>query len=504
MLALALAGIAATGGGTGVAQAAGSGGNGLASNQCAVLMGWLQSVKIPNGASPYAAYSGFKFESSAKRSLEDTVIVFSQDFPYAANGGYQLYPELYQLATDGVNWPNMIPDDGSTNPYVVGNPVFASKRHYTMAITSSDVEMADLPGKLADIKNQISWPAGDDSYTLLQRSYNAKSGYDRGGTGGPTDTDWVNVRTYDVHTGDPVPCADIQSTRDVVQRVTPWNTQGFDGIRDLPTLLRPLLPQIKENDSQPPKPNPDLVEFFRLPASGTGAPGSVVPTKADNCANYITANLDQRRIAMIRVPKVPSFQPKNLPQGALYQQTDAQAYNLSVYGQFRQSFNPGTPFTYAIGNEDIRTDQSGGATFVVWPRNLNIIERNIVFRFARSRGFNLLEGNAQSPGLYASSIWVRINGPASTYGGGTYPNANRTGVPCMNGPQDVLPSPLVAQPIGSPFGLLGDEWAATPAFMGTATPQGVQCRTLEFVTNRCQRRLERHMEDTGGSYFVQN
>lgn len=500
---LVLAGAATTGAAPAGAQS--SGGNGLASNQCAVLMGWATSIRLPNGSSPYASYSAFGFKDTEARKLNDTLIVFRQDFPYAANGGYQLYPTTYELPTDGVNWPAMQPDSGSVNPYVPGNPVFAPNRRYTMVAAASDIPQANLPGKFAGVANRISWPSDDaNGYSLLQRSYNAKSGYDRGGTGGPTNTDWVDVRTYDVHTGQPVPCADIQPSRDAVQRFTPWNTTGWDGIRDLPGLLRPIFPQFGENEAQPPKPNPDLVEFFRVPPSGTGLPGGVVPTPADGCANYLSANLDQRRLAVIRVPKIPSYQPKSLPATALYQQTDAQAYNLTIYGQFRESFSPGTPFTYAIGNEDIRTDDTGGATFVVWPRNLNVIERALVFRLARSRGWNLLQGNAQAPGRYAQSMWIRVNGPASTYQGGTYPTASRTGVPCMFGPQATLPagSGLVAQPPGTPFSTLGSEWSATPALMGSATPQGVQCRVLEYLNGRCLRRLQRHISDTGGNYYA--
>ena len=40
--------------------------------------------------------------------------------------------------------------------------------------------------------------SGDRNFLLLGRSYNARRGYDVGGTGGPLNISWADIRTYDL------------------------------------------------------------------------------------------------------------------------------------------------------------------------------------------------------------------------------------------------------------------------------------------------------------------
>jgi hypothetical protein len=511
ILALASPGMAEATTGASVSNAAPAGGqaSSLAPNQCAIFMGWLTSIRLPNGANAYAAYSALAFKGSAQTPLDSVAIVIRQDFPAAAYGGWFLYPKTYTLPTGGITFPNIVPNPGSVNPYTAGTPIFARNRGYTIVMTADSVQQNQLPGPLKNIANHIYWPAGSNSFTLLGRSYNAKAGYDTGGTGGPLKISWADFRTYDLKTGKPIDCANVEPTRNLAQRLSPWNTVGYSGLRSLPNLLTPLLPTpTADPANQAPKPNPGLVEFFRLPANGTGLPGGVVPPPApDACANYIVAKLTPRAIALIRVPKVPSFQPRNPAPGAVYTQTDAGAYVWQINGRFREFFRPGTPYNYTLANEDIKTDATGGATVVVWPLSLNIAQRLAVFAYARAHGWNLLQGNAASPSSYAESFWIRVNGPASTYTGGTYPTASRSGVPCMNGPQSALSaypqtSHLTVVPPGTGFGTLGSQWAAVPSEMGSATPQGVECGLAGYLSGKCLDLLKKHIADTGGSYFA--
>jgi hypothetical protein len=482
----------------------------LAPNQCAVAMMWVKSSRVPNGANPYSGYSSYTFKGSTETPLASVAIVIKQRFPAAAYGAFQLYPQTYALPTVALSNPNITPDAGSVNPYTNGTPIFAPKRSYTVLLTADSVAQNTLPGALKDIPNHITWPSANAGFNLLGRSYGAKDGYDVGGTGGPLKIDWADVRTYDIATGTPIDCGNVQPARNFVQRLTPWNTKGFAGLlRAAPADFRELFPGIRSGaDTWPPKPDRGLVQFFRLPANGTGLPGGVVPPP-DNCANYLQARLNQRQIALFRVPQVPSYQPRNPSAGATYTQTDAGMYVYQVVGFLRSEFHPRSAYNFSLGNEDIKQDRTGGATFVVWPRNLRPAERRRVFAQARKRGWNLLEGNANSPGnlQYANAVSLRVNGPASTYTGGTYPTASRSGVPCMNGPQSVLDSypstaSLTVVPPGTGFNSLGAEWAALPSMMGSATPQGVQCNTRQYLRGGCLRRLKQHIADTGGRFIA--
>jgi hypothetical protein len=507
-LALAVPGVAIASATTG-AGAVSSAASSLPPNQCSMLMMWLKSIRLPNGGTAYSGYSTLGFKGSVQTPLDSVAIVIKQRFPAAAYGGWFIYPELYALPTGGVTYPNIKPDPGSVNPYTPGTPIFAPHRSYTVLMTADSVKQNQLPASLKNVRNRIFWPAGHNSFTMLGRSYVAKAGYDVGGTGGPLKISWADIRTYDLKTGKPIACGKVEPTRNLAQRASPWNTVGYDGLTGLPRPLRPLLPAPNADPTQqPPKPNPRLVEFFRLPSYGTGLPGGIVPPPIpDNCANYVVANLNQAQIAVIRVPKLPSYQPRNPAPNAVYKDTDAGAYVMQILGRLREYFRPGTPYTYTIANEDIKTDATGGATFVAWPRTLNPAQQLAVFAYARARGCNLLQGNFMSPGRYAYTMILRVNGPASTYTGGTYPTASRSGVPCMLGPQSVLNSypqtrKLKALPYGTGFGTLGEQWAAVPSEMGSATPQGVECNFSGYVNGNCLRRLKAHIADTGGSYFA--
>jgi hypothetical protein len=496
---IALVGLAAAGSTASAAD--------LAPNQCAVFMMWAKSTRVPNGANPYSGYSAYAFKGSSTTPLANVAFVINQRFPAAGYGGYQLYPTTYELPSNGINNTSIVPDAGSVNPYTNGTPIFAANRSYRIVMTSDAVAQNILPGALKNIPNRLTWPQASTSFTLLGRAYGAKAGYDTGGTAGPLHIDWADVRAFDITTGNPVDCGTVQPSRDAVQRITPWNTKGFAGlVHGLPDAVRDVFPGIRRSrDTWPPKPKSRLVQFFRLPANGTGLPGGAVPPPPpDACANYLQARLNQRQIALVRVPQVPSYQPTNPSAGATYTQTDAGFYTFSIAGLFRARFRPGSAYNFALGAEAIKEDASGGATLVIWPRNLKPRQRRAVFAKARARGWNLLEGNANAK-QYANAIWLRVNGPASTYIGGTYPTASRSGVPCMNGPQSALSAypataGLTQVPAGTGFNTLGPEWAAVPSMMGTATPQGVQCGVRGYLRKACLKRLKRHIAATGGRY----
>jgi hypothetical protein len=474
--------------------------NGLESNQCAVFMGWMTTVHSPALGSPYSAYPAFLPKAAAQ--LDDTAFVISQDFPYVAYGGWFLYPAPSELPT-GITYAQMTPDPGNVNPFTEGTPIFAKKRHYQMILTAnSATDLAPNLQKIAN-RNHSTWAAGTTNWFVLGRNYNAFAGYAMSGTGGPTNTAWPDIRTYNAKTGKPVPCDPVQTGRDEIQQLTPWNTQGVTGDNLIPHRFRPMMPQFAGGKQfWPPKKRPALVEFYRMPGNGTRAPNNTVPAPADNCANYVEARLNSRQIALIRIPHIAQFQSHTPAADAVYQQTEAGAISYSAYGQLTSTYRQGSAFSYAVGNEDIIQDETGGATIVVWPRSLSPAVRRTVFAYARSQGWNLLQGNTSGP-QYANMMTVRVNGPAPTYQGGLYHTDCRTGAPCMLGPQDTLdPFGLTVVPVGTPFMDIPDDFVATPDMLGESTPQGVQCEVAGYLGGNCLDRLMQYMDDTGGAYYA--
>ncbi|MEU7905670.1 hypothetical protein [Actinoplanes sp. NPDC049118] len=483
---------------TSPAQATGGGRGGLARNQCAVLMIWANRIQSPVLASPYSGYWALTSNKSVP-NVDDVAFVISQDFPFTAYGGLFLYPEQSVLPR-GLTYGQITPDAGSVNPFTVGTPIHAKKRHYTALLTADSV--TTMAPRFASIANRISWQAGNNEWFLLARNYNAYAGYDMSGTGGPTKTAWPDVRAYNVHTGQPIACGDVQLARDEIQEASPWNVAGLTGSNLIPNPIRPMFPQINGGRQYwAPKENPELVEFYRVPSDGTRAPNNAVPNPTDNCANYVQARINPRRIALVRVPQVAQYKSHTPAPDAVFQETEVGALSYSMYGQLTSIFRKGSPFSYSIGNEDIKTDAAGGATIVVWPRSLSPVERRVVFALANARGWNLIEGNQAGP-QYANMLLARVNGPAPTYKGGLYPSPYRTGAPCFQGPQSTLdPFGLTAMP-DSAFIDIPHGFAVTPNMLGTSTPQGVQCTVVGYLAGTCLARLKAHMTSTGGSYFA--
>ena len=127
-----------------------------------------------------------------------------------------------------------------------------------------------------------------------------------------------------------------------------------------------------------------------------------------------------------------------------------------------------------------------------------------MFRYARSQGWNLLQGNTSGP-QYSNMMAVRVNGPAPTYQGGQYPSDYRTGAPCYTGPQSVLDAfdpALTALPASTPFMDIPDGFTVVPSMLGESTPQGVQCSVAGLQIGRCLELLMTHMDSTGGAYFA--
>lgn len=505
----------------------------LPNKQCANFTMWYTTTKLPNGASPFSGYTVFMLQSvssSTGKNLNDRVVVIDAEFPAAGYGGWFIYPYTYELATGGVTFPNVVPDAGHVNPYVVGNPIFASKRRYHLVAASDQMTLADLPANIRALlpendsdaaKNLIFWPSSKRaaSFALFNRTYAQYDGYTRGGFGGPLAISWPNVSTYDAKTGKAVPCDTVQVARDQVQQATPYNTVGQDGVDrsafDFRGIAPGLLPGAPSSDvaNSAPVPNPELVEFFRPPYFWTGWPGGVVPNPNQNnpdlCANYVVATLRQKKIALIRQPLVPVYAQLNPPRDGVTPTTQqVGALNLQISGRLRSNYKPGSPDTFAIGNSEIKVDRSGGATFLVWPTTFNQSEKDRAVKYAKDNGFNLLAGNLTSATNYLTGMIVRQNGPASNYYGGTYPsydssgNLIRTGVGCYLGPDNAAMQALGLTPRPElNFNQLGSEWAQSFKTSGPYAFQGVNCRSLdELESGRCLSRLKGHINDTGGEY----
>ena len=180
-----------------------------------------------------------------------------------------------------------------------------------------------------------------------------------------------------------------------------------------------------------------------MPADGTRAPNNTVPNPTDNCANYVQARINPRRIALVRVPHIAQYKSHTPAPDAVFEETEVGALSYSIYGQLTSIFRKGSPFSYSIGNEDIKTDATGGATIVVWPRSLSRAGAACGVRPGQRPRMEPHRGQPGRPAVRQHDRWCGSTARRPRYQGGLYPSDHRTGAPCFQGPQSTL----------DPFGL---------------------------------------------------
>jgi hypothetical protein len=444
------------------------------------------------------------FLSTAKTA--GTAVVIKAQFPYAAWVQWYTYNALQDgaIPTFALQRADITPDAGSTNPFVVGNPMLAQNRSYTLLVVPDGTDRSTLPANLQAIpaSNVMTRVATGANWNITERIYAELPNYDRTGSFGPTNTPLPVFTLVSLQTGEPISCADANLVpakviHDPSKPAGKSESELGFGLGDGGFGL-PAGPKAPKSLYQP-KPNPRLVEFFRPGLLDAPAPDVPSIPPPDNCSGYLSARLNVNQIALVRVPKVPSYTPvTGLEPSTPYPDTDVTYVSYNSYGTSLGNYQPGSPNTMGLGNTDILTDATGGATMLVWPRAMPRRERQTVFAVARTQQWNLIRGNTTGR-VYANGMIIRLKGASPTYKGGLTPNANRPGVPCYQNPED-----KGGMPAGTAFRNIPVSYAAVPSMMGSATPQGVQCTSRALLSGRCLTRLKRHIRQTGGNYTVRN
>ena len=161
----------------------------------------------------------------------------------------------------------------------------------------------------------------------------------------------------------------------------------------------------------------------------------------DNCAGYLGARVDPRRIALIRIPHITSFfETAALDTNTTFPDSEAAYISLTMYGATVNIYKPDEPESASLANADFQPDVTGGSTIVVWSRRLPAREREQFFAYARAHGWALMRGGRVGP-LTTAILLLRIKRTNDSYYGGYTPvPGGRTGVPCYfdGAPQGAL------------------------------------------------------------------
>jgi hypothetical protein len=488
---------------------------------CLYAFEWIHTFRFPLQADPRCAYS-YVLIPQLPRGIP-VGFVIDAEFPYAAWFSWTIYGEG-ALAVSLLSDQYIVPDEGSTNPFVDGNPVFAANRHYRLLLLPADAPTdGAIDPSLADIpEKNVRRIAFDESRNAIAyRVYQAFPGYNLGGSGGPTNTPFPSVYAVNYKTGKRLDCTRYDAvpptfghlptdTPDVqnIYGTTPDHSKGQD-LHELADAMRLLrLPQFAALQSKAgwqfaPEIDPTLVTFTRPPLA-PGADVSSMPPP-DSCAGYLGARVDPRLIALIRIPHIPSiFETELLTPGTTFPgDTQATYISLTMYGAVVNSYQPGQPESASLANAEFKLDDTGGSTIVVWPRQLPAHKREQLFAYALAQKWALVQGGRVGP-LTTANLLLRLKRANATYYGAYTPlppnppdQPGRAGVPCYfnNLPQGTSWREL--ETADDPM-----HYVASFQNLGNAAPQGVHCLDVEEVLNgSCLKRLEAYIKKTGGKYY---
>ena len=158
----------------------------------------------------------------------------------------------------------------------------------------------------------------------------------------------------------------------------------------------------------------------------------------DNCAGYLGARVDPRRIALIRLPHVATiFETESLtPETTFPGDTEAAYISLTMYGASVNTYEPDNADSASLANAEFQLDKTGGSTIVVWPRHLPVHERTQLFAYARAQGWALIRGGSVGP-LTTANLLLRLKRANENYYGAytpfpptPTPPSHKRGVPC--------------------------------------------------------------------------
>lgn len=439
------------------------------------------------------------------------------DFPYSNWTSWYLYnlkgQPLYKLSDTATT-----PDPGSTNPFVQGNPVLASTRHFTITFLPATTPASLVSQMQAQGQNVALLPAvgSTDGVSIVSRSYwslanDGLGDYDRSGYGGPTNTPYPTIQAFttDASTGAlGAPVADCGAQSELPQKLWYDRSTGSpivtfeDAPRPTDEQLRGDLPKFLVQAGSvsgtigsefPPSPVPDQVQFYRnVAANSPYADVSSAPPKGsppDACGGYVMANLPNDSVSLVHVPKVPNFPNYT---GATASTTndrnayDVQFYSVVIYGADKQLDADGTLQNSQIGNQQIAQNADGSATVVLYPPSASSEQVDKIAAVVKKNGWNLLRSGKQTD-LAPNLLVIREKGQNPNWTNALSANDVTQGAPC---PQSTDPS--VKLPQDPPSAMVTQQNG-----MGLSAPAGQNCSVDGFLSGDCLTALSTRLTQNG-------
>lgn len=451
-------------------------------------------------------------------TTQDWAYVVKGDFPYSNWTAWYLY-DLKGVPQFKFSDASIEPDEGSTNPFVQGNPILAPARSYTLYFMPATTPASVVSDMQADGKNVAVMPAvgSTDGVSIVSRSYwsfgnDGLGDYDRSGYGGPTNTPYPTVEavTTDPETGEVTDTgvSDCGSQSELPQKLWYDRDTGKPAVTfedatppssklassDLPKFLVQTGSASGSLGSEfPPAPVADEVQFYRNVASEApyadvqSAPPAGDPP--DACGGYVMANLPNDVVSVVRVPEVPSYPDYQGATAATTNDRDAydvQFYSVVIYGADKQLDAYGTVENSQLGNRQIVEDADGGATFVLYPNGASDAQIEKISAVAKANGWNLLKSGRQTDAA-PNLLVIREKGQNPKWTNALSANEVTQGGPC---PQST--DPAVKLPEDPPSAAVTQDNG-----MGLTAPAGQNCAVDAFLSGDCVEKLSSRLAQNG-------
>jgi hypothetical protein len=490
----------------------------VSGNTCPQVLDTSKADFYPIQPSFSAGYS--VTAQSLNSATQDWAYVIKGEFPYSNWMAWYLYTTkgvpLFKLSDTDIK-----PDEGSTNPFVPGNPVLAADRSYHVYLMPHDTPESVIDSMESEGKNVVAMPDQKQTpgVSIVSRSYwsfsnDGLGNYDRFGYGGPTNTPVPTISAFltDKSSGEltQTPVSDCSSQSQLPKKL--WYDAATNSpivtfedapypstqeLRDIPHLLLQTGSMGGGFGSEfPPEPDPTVVEFYRDVADHApyadvqSAPPAGSPP--DACGGYVFANLPNDVVSLVHIPKVPSFPDYRGATEQTLNNTDqfnVAFYSVVVYGATKQVGTLGSVDNSQLGNRQIKVNKDGSATFVFWPQSATQQQVEQISDVVKANGWNLLRSGVQTAAA-PNLVVIREKGQNDNWKNALSANSVTDGAPC---PQSKHPNkPLPQDPPSAQVTQFNG--------MGLTAPQGQNCSIGAFLTGRCLEDLQAQLKSDGAKW----
>ncbi len=446
--------------------------------------------------------------------------VVEGDFPYSNWMAWYLYSAkgvpLFKFSDSTI-----VPDEGSTNPFVDGNPILAPERGYHIYFMPSSTPQSVVTSMQNEGKNVALLPTSTTTpdVVVVSRSYwslanDGLGDYDRFGYGGPTDTPSPTLKAYltDAATGEltdtPVDDCSAQSalpkklwydarTNTPIVTFADAPVPEKQELADLPHfLLQAGSVSGSVGTEFPPSPAPSEVQFYRNVAAHApfadvqSAPASGNPP--DACGGYVMANLPNDVVSLVHIPEVPSFPDYSGATESTLNNSDddnVQFYSIVIYGGTKQLDALGTLDNSQIGNRQIKVNTDGSATVVLYPNSATSDEIDGIDAVVKANGWNLLKSGVQTE-IAPNLLVIREKGQNKNWKHALSANDVTQGAPCPQTTNATLPLPQ-DPPSAQVTQFNG---------MGLTAPQGQNCTIGDFLSGACLESFKAQLAADGAKW----